>query len=183
MAIELVSFADLKKLLDLEDAAITDYPALDVLRTSVTAAFEAYTGRLLESTSRAETIYIGSFGTTMLKLKAVPITSVTSLVVTISETDETYTEHDDYEKAAYGLKLLAKVVNCSIAITYTGGISTVPSDLARAALLQTAYEFQSKDHIGSEKVTTEGGSISRPPLGLLKEVRRILDKNMHPLSW
>jgi len=183
MAIELVSYANLKSLLDLEDAAITDYPALNVLRDSVTSAFEAYTGRLFESTSRSETIYIGASATTMLKLEAIPISSITSLTVTVSETTETYTDHDDYEITAYGLKLLSSVSNCTIAITYTGGISTVPDNLARAALIQTAYEFQGKDQIGSDSVTTEGGTISRPALGLLKETKRLLDQNMHPLRW
>jgi len=181
MAIELVSYANLKSLLDLEDSLITDYPALNVLRESVTAAFEDYTGRLFESAARTKTTYVGSIGTQMLSLEAIPVASVSSIVVTISETDETFTEHDDYEIASYGLKLLTRVSNCSIAITYTGGISTVPSGLARAALLQTAYEFQAKDQIGSDSVSTEGGTISRPALGLLKEVIRLLNKNMHPL--
>ena len=183
MAIELVSYANLRSLLDLEEAAITDYPALNVLRDSVTSALEDYTGRLFESKARTETIYVGSTGTQMLSLEAIPVASVSSLVVTVSETDETFTEHDDYEIASYGLKLLTRVSNCSIAITYTGGISTVPDSLARAALLQTAYEFQAKDQIGADSVSTEGGTISRPALGLLKEVKRLLDKNMHPLRW
>lgn len=183
MAIELVTYANLKNLLDLEDAAITDYPALNVLRDSVTSAFEAYTGRLFESKARTETIYIGSFATQMVKLDAIPVSSVASLTVTISETTETYAEHGDYEIAAYGIKLLSSVKDCTIAITYTGGISTVPDDLARAALLQVAYEFQAKDQIGAESVSTEGGTISRPALGLLKEVRKLLNQNMHPLRW
>lgn len=183
MTIELVSYSDLKNLLALEDAAITDYPALNVLRDSVTSAFEVYTGRLFESKARTETIYIGGHGTQMLKLDATPISSVGSLTVTISETTETYTDHDDYEITAYGLKLLSSVSDCTIAITYTGGISDVPDSLERAALLQTAYEFQAKDQIGADSVSTEGGTISRPALGLLKEVRRLLNQNMHPLRW
>ena len=183
MSIELVSYANLRSLLDLENAAITDYPALNVLRDSVTSAFEAYTGRLFESKARTETIRIGYPGTQMLRLDGIPISAVASLTVTVSETTETYTDHDDYEITAYGLKLLSNVSNCTIAITYTGGISTVPDNLERAALIQTAYEFQAKDQIGSESVTTEGGTISRPALGLLKEVKRLLDQNMHPLRW
>ena len=187
MAIELVSYADLKSLLGLEDAAITDYPELNVLRESVTSAFEAYTGRLFESIARTKTIYVDA-PTQMIRLGAIPVTSVASLVVTVSEDDETYTQYDDYEIRSYGLRLLSKVSACTIAITYTGGILTaptnlVPDSLERAALLQTAYEFQAKDQIGSDSVTTEGGTISRPALGLLKEVKRLLDQNMHPLRW
>jgi len=170
-------------LLGLEDSEITDYPALDVIRDSVTAAFEAYTGRLFESKERTETIYYGYPGTKYLSLEAVPISSVSALVVTTSETDETFTEHDDYEIASYGLRLLTSISDCKVAITYTGGLSTVPDDIKRAALLQTAYEFQAKDQIGADSISTEGGTISRPALGLLKEVRRILDRNIHPLKW
>jgi len=183
MAIELVSYSDLKSLLNLTDSAITDYPALGVIRESVTSAFETYTGRLLESKARTVTVYIGPSPTAIIKLDAVPISAVASVTVTILGDSESYTENDDYEITAYGIKLLSKVRNCSIAITYTGGMSTVPDSVARAALLQTAYEFQSKDQIGSESVSTDGGTITRPALGLLKEVRRLLDPNKHPLRW
>jgi len=180
MAIELVSYADLKSLLDLEEALITSYPALGVIRESVTSAFESFTGRLFESKERTDTIYISN-PTQMIALPAIPVASVSSLVVTFYETSETYTEHGGYEITRYGVKLTSSVQNCKIVITYTGGISTVPDNLERAALLQTAYEFQSKDQIGAESVTTEGGSVNRPALGLLKEVQRLLKPLVHPL--
>jgi len=183
MSIELVSYADLKSLLDLEDAAITDYPALDVLRGSVTSAFEAYTGRLLEPIARTKSIYVGQQSTAMIRLDAIPISSVASLTVTIAGDAETYTENDDYEIAEYGLRLYSGVKNAVVAITYTGGITTVPDTMNRAALLQIAYEFQSKDQIGAESVSTEGGAVQRPALGLLKEVKRLLNPSFHPLRW
>lgn len=182
MAIELVSYADLKNLLELDQAAISDYPALNVLRDSVTSAFEVYTGRLFTSEARTKTIYIDS-PTQMLSLEGIPVASVSSLTVTVSETTETYTEHDDYEIRAYGLKLLSSVQDCTVAITYTGGLSATTDSLSRAALLQVAYEFQAKDQIGADSVSTEGGTISRPALGLLKEVKRLLNLSMHPLRW
>jgi len=66
-------------------------------------------------------------------------------------------------------------------VVYTGGITEATNSMNRAALLQTAYEFQAKDHIGASSVSAEGGSVQRPELGLLKEVKRILSKDKHPL--
>jgi len=181
MAIELVSYDDIKDLLDLEDSAITDYPALDVIRTSVTSAIEEYLGRELESKSRSDTLYIEGLPTAMIYLPAIPVSSVTSMVVTWSDDTETYTVNNDFEITGYGLKTYSKLSDVSIAITYVGGIDTVPDGINRAALLQTAYEFQSKDQIGAESVTTEGGYVSRPPLGLLPEVKRMLNRFKHPM--
>lgn len=181
MAIELVTYANLKALLDLEEAAITDYPALNIIRPSVTSAIEEYLDRLLEPIERTETIYIGRFKTSMLRLPAIPVTSVSSVTVTIGEDSETYDEHEEYEVTNYGLKLLASLANAKVVVVYTGGITTVPDAIARAALLQTAYEFQSKDHVGADNVSTEGGSVSRPAIGLLKEVQRLLNRYRHPL--
>jgi len=183
MAIELVTYADLKSLLGLTDSAITDYPALGVIRDSVTAAFDTYLGRALDPIARTVTIYVGAQPTAIIKLNGVPISAVASVSVTILGDSESYTENEDYEVTGYGIRLLSKVKNCSIAITYTGGMTVVPDAVNRAALLQVAYEFQSKDQIGSESVSTDGGTVTRPVLGLLKEVQRLLDPHKHPLRW
>jgi hypothetical protein len=182
MAIELVTYADLKALLGLGDAAITDYPALNLLRESVTAAIENYLGRALESAERTVTIYTSNVATQMIHLKAVPVTSVSALTVTIGANAEEYGTND-YEITNYGVKLYGKVSNAKIEITYTGGVSEAPDAINRAALLQTAYEYQSKEQIGAESVSTEGGFVSRPALGLLKEVKRMLNSERHPLRW
>lgn len=181
MAIELVSYADLKAFLDLTEAAITDYPALNIIRTSVTSAIEEYLDRFLESIERTETIYIGRYKTNMLGLPAIPIASISSITVTIGSDAETYTEHEEYEITHYGIKLLVSLTNAKVVIVYTGGIAVVPGVINRAALLQTVYEFQAKEHVGAESVSNTGGSVSRPALGLLKEVRRMLENEKHPL--
>lgn len=183
MTIELVTYADLKALMDLGDSAITDYPALDTLRDSVTGAFESYTGRLFDPIARTVTQYVNNFSLYMISLPGLPITSVSSVVVTTGGDSETYTEDSDFEITGYGLRLFSGVQNCKIVITYTGGLSAVPTDLNRAALLQTSYEFQGKDNIGAESVSTEGGSVSRPALGLLSTVKEILNNYKHPLRW
>ena len=181
MTIELVPYASLKSLLDLEDVLITDYPALDLLRSSVTSAVEEEIGRLLESMERTETIYIGSRKRSMISLPAIPVTAVSSVTVTIGTDSETYDENEEYEISEYGLKLSVSLSNAKMIVVYTGGISVIPDAMDRAALMHTAYEFQAKDQIGASSVSTAGGSVQRPELGLLKEVRRMLNQYKHPL--
>lgn len=182
MAIELVSYADLKSLLGLEGTIIGDYPALMVLKLSVTSAIEEYLGRELEVKARTEDVFVNESPTKMIALVGLPISSVSSVVITQNNTTETLSEND-YDIAQYGIKLHSNVSHAKISITYTGGVSTVPVGIERAALLQTAYEFQAKDQIGAENVSTDGGMVSRPALGLLKETKRMLKSEIHPLRW
>ena len=58
----------------------------------------------------------------------------------------------------------------------------MPPALSRAAMLQTAYEFQGIDHVAASSVQSEGGSIERPELGLLKEAKKLVVKLVHPLK-
>ena len=181
MTVELVSFANLKNYLSLSGATINEYPDLAVIKDSVVYAIEAYLDREIESKARSETIYINS-STQMLKLCAIPISSVASLSVEIDGESETYSS-DDYTITEYGLKLYTGISNAIVSITYTGGLSTIPSDIERAALIQTAYEFQTKDNVGAKRVRNDGGSVETPELGLLKETKRMLNKYIHPMRW
>jgi len=183
MALELVTYADLKKLLTLQNLTIDEYPPLDVINASMITAFEEYLGRSLDSKERTESQFIGAFGKSMLKLKAVPISSVASVTILQRGDSTTYTENDDFEITSYGLKLWMPLKNSKITVVYTGGLSgvTEESNLNRAALYQISYEFQSKDQIGAESVSNEGGSVQRPELGLLKETKRLLVSSFHPL--
>lgn len=184
MAIELVTFKKIKDLLGLEGTVMAEYPALDVIRAGVTSAIEEYLGRMLEQAEYTETKYIGCVATRMISLEAIPIVSVSSVTMTCYGEDTTLTS-SDYRITDYGIELYVNISNCNLTVVYTGGWedSDVPAAVARAALIQTSYEFQSKEQIGAESVTTEGGSVSRPALGLLKEVRRMLNRHKHPLRF
>lgn len=173
MAIELISFADLKSFLGLEKSLIADYPALSVIRDSVTSAIETFISRELESKSRTEIIDV--IETTFIGLKALPIASVTSVVNEDSEALE-------YNIKNFGIELDA-IYSGRLTVVYTGGYATAPDAIKRAALYQTAYEWQAKDQVGATYVTTEGGQTTRPQLELLKEVKRTLMGFKHPLSW
>lgn len=189
MAFELTSFADLKSLLKLKKLSITDYPELSVIKASVEAAIEGFLGRSLESISRTESIYISLCASRMVPLKGLPVATITSITLTdnLGE-DETLSAPDDYRITPYGIRLSSKVTDMDISVIYTGGYTraptdTLPAEIARAALLQTAYEWQSKSHIGASSVTSEGGSITRPQIQLLKEVKARLYAHRHPSNF
>jgi len=174
MTFELVSYADLKSLIGLTKVAITDYPALGVLQDSVQYAIEDELGRSLEKKDRTEVAHIGKTATQMIALKGLPVLTVTSVTVTQYQTD-TLLVSTDYDIVDYGIKLYSKYSDAKITVVYNGGYDSadVPLNINRAALLQTAYEWQAKDQIGAENVSTEGGMVQRPALGLLKEVINI----------
>lgn len=182
MAVELVSYADLKNLLGLTEAAISGYPALDVLNTSVQYAIEKYLGRELEKGDKTETIFIGQSPSQMISLKALPIASIASVTITQAQVATSYVA-TDYDVVDYGLKMVSKFSNAKIVIAYNGGYESadIPTNINRAALMQIAYEWQAKDQIGAQSVSTEGGFVKRPELELLKEVKRMLNGEKHPL--
>ena len=182
MAFELVSYETLKALIGLTKDAITDYPALGVIQLSVEAAIDEYLGRGLEKKDRTETIYIGRTPSKMVSLVGLPVLTVTSVTITQWNTDTVLTSAD-YIITDYGLELHGKYQNAKIVVVYNGGYESagVPAGITRAALMQTVYEWQAKDQIGAESVSTEGGMVQRPALGLLKETKRMLDSYKHPL--
>ena len=184
MTIELVSFADIKSVINLEDAAITDYPGLGIIRDNVVFAIESYLSRYLENTDYTQSVKVMS-KTKMIPLRALPVESISTVTVSTLGVDESLTEHNDYMITDYGILLDSSVNRSSVDVEYTGGYEAadVPNEIKRAAILQTIYEFQGKDTIGATSVSTEGGSVQTPALGLLKEVRRLLDPFKHQLAW
>lgn len=170
--INLVSFDDLKAILGLEKDE-TDYPALTVIKNSVVAMFEDFTHRSFKFTIHEEQSYVYS-KTKMIPLKALPISKINS--INLDGTPIT-----DYKITPYGLELAASVEGGTITTNYEGGITgSIPSNLNRAALLQTAYEYQNSDSIGQQTVSTEGGTITKSELGMLKEVKVLLQSAVHP---
>lgn len=178
MAVELASFADVKALLKLESATSGDYPKYTWIAPSVQATIATYLGATFDySSSAVETVFIGLDKTRLVPLKRLPIASVTSITLD-------GTGISDYKITPWGLRLGSSVQDVIVVVTYAGGYTTtpdtVPADLKRAAVLQVAYEMQSSDQIGATSLSTDGGTISRPELGLLKEVKRVLQPYRNP---
>jgi len=169
---ELVSFDDLNAILELgkEESTYTD---LEVIKNSVKAMFEDYTSRVFDEDKYTENFYPQGMETKMIPLDATPVKSVSSVLINGAATTA-------YKITNYGLELSSKVSDVDIVVTYTGGIETAPKGMNRAALLQTIYEYQNKHSIGLEIVSGDGGTVTKPELGMLKEVKTLLKSEIHP---
>lgn len=177
MAVQLASFADVKALLGLEQATSASYPKYTLIEPQVQASIVSYLGITLDSAAVTESVIVGLESTRFIPLRRMPIASVTTV-----EIDDVATT--DYKLSTWGIRLGAAVREVTVDVSYTGGYTTapdtVPTVLKRAAVLQVAYEMQSSEQIGAVSLTTDGGTVSRPELGLLKEVRRLLAPYRHP---
>lgn len=169
---ELISFDKLNAVLGLSKDE-SEYLDLEVIKESVANAFEDYTNRIFDEDKHSHSEIVGDLPTKMIALGAIPIQSISSVLVNGQSTT-------DYEITGYGIRLGAKISRLKVDVEYVGGLSSVSGSLERAALLQTVYEYQNKDSIGIEVVTTTGGSVVKPELGLLKEVKKLLNSSMHP---
>jgi len=182
MSTDLVILADIKTMLDISGTAHDT--KLTLIQDSVTQSIERYIGRILTYDEYTESVFVGSNATNLIPLEPLPIDSVSSLTVLYhgSDTSDTLTETSDFSITNYGIKLFSKITNSKLSITYTGGYATddVPKAITRAALLQTIFEFSSGAATGATSVSSEGGSIQWPELGLLDEVKNLLNDFKHP---
>ena len=171
MAIELISFDELDVYLDLAKSE-SGYPDLTLIQESVVTAIENRLDRRLTLEGAVETLYLYAC-TKMIPLKSIPIKTVSSVSIDGVATT-------GYKIRGYGIELTYAVDNVEVTVAYEGGLNTVHPDLKRAALLQTVYEYQNKDSIGIQSTSTEGGTTTKPELGLLKEVKQLLHRHRHP---
>ena len=172
---ELVSYESLKDLLDLKKEKASAYVGLKIIKASVESAIEAEAGREFEKIERTHSVYIGSCGSNRVYLCGIPVAEVSLLTIDGDDVD-------DYTITAGGILFPVKYYNVEVEVTYTGGYTqtTLRKDVERAALLQTAYEYQNKSHIGASSVTTEGGSVQVPALQILPVVKNLISKFKHP---
>jgi len=174
MAVELIAYKPLADYLGLSGFSIADYPALDVIRGGVAARIAGYLGRdLLVDPDLERTVSL--WAETPRRIFALPAIPAISLISVDLDGVEV-----EAEPTPYGLRLASAGAGV-LTVSYQGGLTAIPDGIARAALIQTAYEWQSKDAVGAESVSTSGGTISRPSLRLLPEVRESLLPYMHPL--
>jgi len=175
MAFELIPYESIKNFLGLDGSSINDYPSLGTILDRLLPSFEAFTGREFEKIERIATIFMNEMPKKMIYLPAIPIEEVVSV-----EAEEYGSV--DYKITGYGLRLETGISNDILNVTYTGGLESVTPVLEAAALYQLSHEFNRKEHIGAETVSTEGGTVTYRELGLLKETKRILMPAVHPLK-
>ena len=182
MALDLVDFDEIAAYLGLTKSE-DKYQAIEVIEPQVAAAIEDYIGRELEKKERTAELFT-QFPETMLKLKALPISAVTSITYQPIGQDAVSLDATEFMASSFGIQTVTLIPEDSkVTIVYTGGYKNneMPASIKRAAFLQTIYEFQTKDYLGSERIQTEGGTVTRKGLVLLPEVRRLLDNQKHPL--
>lgn len=176
-ALDFAPFASLKALLQLEKAAITDYPQLGKVVDRVKQAFETYLGYHLDLDDYTYSFFQNT-ATRFIYLTALPIVTVDSVVIDL-------VEWSDYKITDHGIMLPTKISAASVTTTHNGGYDSTnyPPAIEKAAVTQVCYEFGSVDNIGSTITTTDGGTVQRPELGLLKEVQRMLTPFQSPASF
>lgn len=182
--VDLVDPNTLKNYLDLEKTFnATNYPQLSTIFDQMQGSFEVYLHRVLDADTYTDSIYI-PYKTRIIPLRALPVSSVSSVSVEFGgSTTPTTLSADQYKIRPYGLQLVtAQVTDADITVIYNGGwdADQIPLAMQKAALLQMLNEYESKDHVGVEVVTNEMGSVTLPEIGLLKEVKRLLNPYVHP---
>lgn len=187
MGYDLVRFAVLKDVLTLSAAAYTNYPSFSQLHEALKGRFEEFLGRGLENTSRTETVTLGLVPTRLVPLRGVPVGTVSSVTVATVNGTATLGTGDYRIIPGYGLRLAQEWSEADITVAYTGGAITSSSypqgtyaALERAGLMQLIHDNDQREHMGATSVTTEGGTVTRPELGLLREVRETLQFFRHP---
>lgn len=171
-----LQFQDIKTLLGLSKPLEADYTDITLIEKYAVSAIENYIGRTIAYGTYTEEF---DYSISDIPLKALPVVSITG----ITSLEITWQLNVNYLVTFYGVYLSQKEKpGNKVTVTYTGGYNAPPRDLYRAVLLQTAFEWQSRDHIGASNVTNEGGSIQRPEIGLLTEAKRLATNYIHPLK-
>jgi hypothetical protein len=183
-----LDFDEIKNVLELSKTE-ADYPNITLFEKIVVSGIENHLQRILTYANRAEK-YHGLSNTTKYALKSYPIDVINSVTIDDVAID-LYDQNDPFSIDLYS----AIPSNEIVSIDYDGGykkitdigaefdnIEALPDDIYRAIFLQTIYEYQNRDHIGADVVSNEGGSISRPGLQLLNEVKRLLRNHRHAIN-
>jgi len=175
----ILDFDDLKAILNLAESSESEYPALEYLMDATESAVKIYCSCEFEyQATYSETIQVTG-SRRIIDLTLLPISSVSSVTV-----DGEAISSSDYRiNSSWGIKLSSQVTDADVVVTYSGGHQrqSIPKALRKALNMQVAYEFQSIDQIGATSVRTEGGTVERPALQLLPEVRRLLQPFRHPM--
>lgn len=176
---EIITFDELKTRLKLSQPNLSDYPELESIKSSVEYAIKSYVDREFCLGTYVEQVDSSYIAGNLLPLRAIPIIELKSIQVLSG--DSGYSDISNYTVGFAWLKSLTTLPELQLKITYDGGLEEMPDALKRACLLQTLFEFQSKNEVAAIRLKQpSGGEIERPPLGLLDEVKRLLTDYVHP---
>jgi len=183
----LITVADAKVYLQIDVGVETWDAILEKIINGTSTRFDNEVGRTLKQTAYTDQKLDGN-GQAQLSLPQFPIADLSAItlddVVLVEGTDFLiYSfDNDGYLELLNGATWTVGKQN--VKLTYKGGFSTVPKDLALEVMKQAALEFQ----IWKEKTWGESsrsfpdGSISYTEHDLLKSVERVLRKYMRPYA-
>jgi len=170
----IVSFADLKAMIQLSKDSFDDYPNLELIADQVHDALEDYVGRTLDLVAKqTETgIFIGE--DKFINLKSIPIKSITSVVVDGNTlTDDYYTINN------YGITLTSLYSGAWTVVLKGGFNKVIPPKIYRAEMAQIVYEYQNINNLAAKSFTNDGGTVSLPGFVLLDQVKDLLNDYFH----
>jgi len=108
-----IDFDKLNALLELNKAEV-DYPDLTLIGTQVVGVIESHLQRIIEQGDYEEQVFAQADSTKMIPLKALPVSSVTSITVNgVAITN--------YFQVPYGIRLGESVKDSLVTVNYTGG--------------------------------------------------------------
>lgn len=188
----LTTVARVKILLNMET---TEYDeAINMLIESCSREAEIEMGREALTTSRTKYFDTDAL-TCVYHLDAWPVTSVTSIKYdadsTFTGSEETFANGDEYALIRNGemgeVYIYPRLGNhpSSLQVIYTGGMAattdafiTAFPDISTAVTEQVAYEFQQRNQLGLNSVSSASASVSTyAPLNLLPKVKRIYSRH------
>lgn len=180
--VDLLSFDQLKTMLNLEGNSIDDYPQIRIMQDCAAAAIENFLGRKIACGCG---IYRERFDlpfalTRMVFLNVLPVHCVNKLVHVEEEEEE---EIDKYSITPYGVALKQPKGGGYLIVDYLGGSNTISEDISNAAaLLQTISNVKRKDFMGTPVSIDHplGVSTTIPEIELTSEVKRLLHRHQHP---
>lgn len=186
---DLLTKEDLKARIGIDDS--TDNAVIDEIIAIVSAKVEKYLGRSALTTTYTEYFNVG-VGSACFPLKAFPVTSITTVH---NDIDWSFAATTLVDATNYTVDtssgLLYVEPDCLICgfralkVVYVGGMADTTSsfktsypDVYDAALLQVAYQYQTRKQIGAQSINSITGGVTWVgDVEFLSSVKATLDRH------
>jgi hypothetical protein len=152
-------------------SSFDDFPEIKIMVNELQYAFEEFCYRKIATVDLIkETFYITN-GDSFLALDALPIKKVNEVKI-----DGKILSPSVIKTSGGGIYIPKNNTNQDqrVDVKYFGGFEEMPPAILRAARIQMIYEYERRNYLGAQSVSSEGTTVSYPEFGLLKEVKRLL---------
>lgn len=158
---------------------LTNHPSLEFIMSRVDNAINEHCNREFIRADRTETVPLYS---QLIALTLLPVNSITSVSINGASVSLDNVQLFEYGFNIFNMGIYDYRDSALVTVTYNGGYDTIPDAISYAAALQSVHEYQRSTHIGASRVTNDGGSVNYPELGLLKEVKNMINNYKHPIK-